>query len=76
MPEPSQLRRYSTDDPLTNGIQRGMLFFEGVRDALAIAPAGRTLIDVGCGYGGLSIAWARLGGRAVAIDASPMWASS
>jgi SAM-dependent methyltransferase len=48
-----------------------MLFFEGIRNALSIVPEGHTLVDVGCGYGGLSIAWARLGGRAVAIDAHP-----
>jgi O-antigen/teichoic acid export membrane protein/SAM-dependent methyltransferase len=67
--EPDQVRRYRDDDPLTHGIERGAWLFARLAER-AVVGDGR-LLDLGCGYGGLSIAWARGGRRAVAVDANP-----
>ena len=66
--QPSQLREYSPDDPLTNGVERGELLLHALEHTLGISANGRVLADIGCGYGGLSLAWAERGGRAIAID--------
>jgi SAM-dependent methyltransferase len=63
-----QLRDYSPDDPLTNGVERGGLLLHALEHTLGISANGRVLADIGCGYGGVSLAWAERGGRAIAID--------
>jgi SAM-dependent methyltransferase len=65
---PRQVRPYSATDPLTEGVWRGRLLFEAV-SAIEPMPRAGVLLDVGCGYGGLSIAWAEAGGTAIALDA-------
>lgn len=63
---PAQVRAYAAEDPLTHGIERGDWLFERLGERGI--PLGRTLLDVGCGYGGLSLAYARSGRRVWAVD--------
>ncbi|MBI4639271.1 MAG: methyltransferase domain-containing protein [Candidatus Tectomicrobia bacterium] len=67
--KPKQVRQYSKDDPLTHGIDRGQLLFQQL--AKAEIDLGEQLLDVGCGYGGLSIAYAKTGRTAFALDMDP-----
>jgi SAM-dependent methyltransferase len=66
---PTQVREYSVADPLTHGITRGDWLFDRIRERGV--PLGTTLLDVGCGYGGLSLAYARSGRCAIAVDIDP-----
>ncbi len=64
--EPKQLRDYSQTDPLTEGSERGKLLLDRLGE-LAI-DLGAVILDVGCGYGGLSFAFAQTGKTVYAID--------
>ncbi len=69
MTQPSQIRPYDESEALTHGQARGDLLFAGL-EAAGIE-LGTTLLDLGCGYGGLSMAYAKRGNTAYAIDADP-----
>jgi SAM-dependent methyltransferase len=64
--EPAQLRRYRAQDPLTHGVVRGDWLLAHLSGAGAVL--GQRLLDIGCGYGGLSVAYAKAGRTAVAMD--------
>lgn len=65
--KPRQLRLYRPDDLLTHGIKRGELLFEHLSSMIDLQ-LHNCLVDVGCGYGGLTLAWAQKGKCAIAID--------
>jgi len=67
---PQQVNPYSPSDPLTYGVDRGQWLFHHLESALG-GDLGRELVDIGCGYGGLSIAWAKKGKRAIAVEKEP-----
>ncbi len=64
--KPAQVRQYSEEDPLTYGIERGQRLFQ--RLAEAGVALGERLLDVGCGYGGISLCYAKAGRTAFALD--------
>ena len=68
--QPEQVKPYSPHDPLTHGVDRGRWLFHHLESALG-GSLGRELVDIGCGYGGLSIAWANQGKRSIAVEKEP-----
>lgn len=67
--KPQQIRSYKLEDPSTRGVERGRLLFQGLTKAGV--DLGERLLDVGCGFGGLSIAYAKMGKTSFALDANP-----
>jgi len=67
--KPQQIRPYSLDDPSTRGVERGRLLFKGLMETGV--DIGTRLLDVGCGFGGLSISYAKMGKTSFALDADP-----
>ncbi len=67
--QPKQVRPYTADDTLTHGVTRGDLLLRCLERAKI--ELGDCLLDVGCGYGGISIAYARTGRAAISIDINP-----
>ncbi len=66
--KPRQVIPYVKDDPLTHGVERGQWLLRHLESAIG-RDVGTQMLDIGCGYGGLSIAWANKGKSAVALDA-------
>jgi SAM-dependent methyltransferase len=67
---PQQLRAYSEEDALTHAIVRGEWLFRHLVSIVG-RDLGGDLLDIGCGYGGISLAWARFGKTAYALDIQP-----
>lgn len=64
--KPKQVRQYSVEDPTTYGVERGHLLMRRLKE-IGVDLEGR-ILDVGCGYGGISIACAEKGSTVCAFD--------
>lgn len=67
--KPEQVRQYDPDNPLTHGVERGRLLFQKLEEVGI--DVGEKILDIGCGYGGISIAHAMSGKTTLAIDLDP-----